>query len=1197
MLGAGNARPPYTPTGQSPLFPGSVPAQPPPGVPIGSAPYGTGERVLNDFVGNANPQVEYPLSAPVATRTEFDNLRRGVQEFATRMLEPQPGQAELDIIKLFPSYMVENGATKWTWSQIVFNKSVLHTRAPESASRVLTHQYSSHTASLTSYGRAILVENGFFKSRLGMQIFAAQLRQLATATFQTMALQIVMAIINANSPDGNVYGAAVRHGGPVRVVYHAFLRLLETEYARFACYAKGITNQMVVVNELESMLENRGVGRPGVLIVPQGVAKMLATEPDRRVYALTGKPPSDAPASPMLGGYPLLDAPTFIVGEAAGQPINPFISRRAWGEYVFSDPKAVESMPSELYHPRHRDISTFHEGNDAPVVHSLKDLFDHSGLIAVGPDDKPGPGFMARVLFAGYSTFKDYLTGVNALGVVKEDLDVYFRTIAIAHASEYGGPLGSPRSPSRGGGGGGVPLTRLDDRGRGRSWDDDWHRRGDGSRSLLHQYGEAGLHGGLAAASAEDPPVVASAVPTPGTGLVKPTGSVVPSLGAAADTAVQRSDAGDELQLGAVSMDDTPQGPKTSRNLARASRTVQATRTMMKLVGGNTLTNFLASMRNAVNLLCTNRFIPAADETELSALVPKDDVDYSTFVVALLNPSKSGEKDKFVFDNQSDLYVDIYDDLSNALNEVRTAMDPSVADRAVIADAWQKIKDRLSGGDVCVHLLATLDVASTMDRATFGTLRNTCVAALRAFLNDFQKLESVEEDTSGGSRLRPSERELLHNTGLSNSVGAVWDGDGDRAALHDFVSSKGADAAWFDEDFFRNADGVKSAIMANAKQMARLGGGTQRVYTATYVAMVRCFIQRMREYGDANNKPQMDLHAEALDAVLLDNSVTALQANDVFKRAVGCLADGGSIAEAEDVFRTTNLLRLVERDAASGGEPRSTEDVLRLATNDPALYAFLRKLVDTDARVRLPFGFILFMPHIRYRCGGMAALIPGGATGALLYSNPDLQMGNDSNVKVWNVHYTINEKMLIMRPENIAYLPGVFPMSYEGGADSAYYNPNDAQMIQRYRNGHHPASIFVVPTPYNWKPTSWVMDIKGQFDPSVVEQSTAPPGSHYPNAAVVDARWGFTYASAAQRHGNATNPIQGGQNTVCSLGWSRYLQADAVGSVSFVETQCTGVRGPSTYRGCAAVRRRQATMYKDAVVPTERFSSVSIRAS
>lgn len=1190
MLGSGNARPPYTPTGQSPLFSGSVPAQPPPGVPIGSAPYGSGERVLNDFVGNANPQVDLPLSAPVATRTEFDNLRRGVQEFAARMLEPQPGQAETEIIRLFPSYMTEPGASTFKWSQIMFNKSVLHPRAPESASRVLTHQYSSQTASLTSYGRAILVENGFFKSQLGLQIFAAQLRQLATATFQTMALQIVMAIINANSPDGNVYGATVRHGGPVRVVYHAFLRLLEQEYARFACYAKGVTNQMVVVNQLEAMLEDRGVGRPHVLIVPQGIIKMLTTEPDRRAYALTGKPPSDAPTSPMLGGYRLIEAPTFVIGEAAGQPINPFISRRAWGEYVFSDPKAVESIPPGAYHPRLRDIATFHEGNDAPVLHSIGDLYRHSGLDAIDAEDKVKPGFMARALFAGHATFKSYLSSCGALKMFTADLESYF-----GQPDKHGFTDAMKQL-----------LTTI-----GR------HLEGISSSAMELAAASARSHDELGNISAATHKLASMAGTRHKSQRKK--GASVP----VADSDDEEEEIDNEEENSALGSmpaggaeltassggggggEESMTGSMTNRVLGTRT-TYDALKSLVGLGDPAKVTKYAGDIRVAVQQLCNLDLLPKPKEVFLDGLMVPSNTDFATLVEAAFKKSTSNTKTEFTITEKgkTNIVVEVSNSIADEMDVIVGEEHPELADASQLKGKWTQLLDAgtLTVADAHVHVAAMLYVGTKVrpdDTNLAKTAKDVFSFLRRAYaLHQQAKQAAGKAGSDGGSRLHRREHAMLVDAGLDKSIGAVWDGDGDRDALWEWFRTRDSDIAWFDSDFFRDADGPKSAILANAAVLARITGRSQRIYIVVYVAMVRTFLMRMRQSGDNGNVGTMDSLAAALDRALSPDSTTNLSNAKAFDEAVGVAEKGESMAAVQKVFADVDdLTTLVDAKASVTPTGSAVDKILNLQTSDPTLYAFLRQLVEDDAPVRLPFGFLLFMPHIRYRCGGMAALIPGASTGALLYSNPDLQMGNDSNVKVWNVHYTINQKMLVMRPENIAFLPGVFPLSYEGGADSAYYDPSDSQMIHRYRNGHHPASIFVVPTPYNWKPTTWVMDIKGQFDPATVEPSSAPPGAHYPNAAAVDARWGFTHASPAQRHGNATNPIQGGQNTVCSLGWSRYLQADSMGATSYVETQCRGIRGPSTYRGCAAVRRRQATMYKDAVVPTEHFSSVSIRTS
>lgn len=511
------------------------------------------------------------------------------------------------------------------------------------------------------------------------------------------------------------------------------------------------------------------------------------------------------------------------------------------------------------------------------------------------------------------------------------------------------------------------------------------------------------------------------------------------------------------------------------------------------------------------------------------------------------------------------------------------------------------------------NMLAMLAVGSTLLEA--GKDRGKYLKTLGTVLAAVERLFPAAP-ASGGSHLRQTDRKRLLSHGLGDVVG-VW-GNGSDERTGPRGGAEDADAEnWFDDPAMRNADFTKAVVMRNAKDYADAIGGTShnersRRYrqainfqVGAVNALLNCIASLRTGRERAVAKAGIAACATAIDKLLQPDVLASIAGamTNLLHPYLQRAATVGPVAIRDQLTADhgDNLGNVVKIAAVVTSKPDAAdtsplEQVLALSPTDKPFAKLLRTLAtDQTWRIRFFMGFLLFTPHMRFRVGSAALVVSGANTGALLYSNVDLQEGNEVSIKLMQMHLTINMKMLLMSPQNIAYLPGVFPLSYEGGADAIYFNHNDSRQIHDYRNFITNASIFVVPTPYNWKPSDWLMDITGHFDPAVVEPSTAPAAVHHPLAGPLTALWGFRYPSAAQRHGNSQDSAQSKLNTVCSRGWSCSLQANTRGETERVITQAVGVRGRSTYPGAAAVRRGLDSMYKDHRAAAETFGSVSVR--
>lgn len=1098
---AGDHRPPYAARGVA------LPAASPSLTAPSSSPVGPGTDMMRAWAGDSNPQVENGWSPSQPYYTEHNNLKHAMAAFAMVLLEPDVS-AGAGFLSLFPRFLVPNGTTKFAWDQISFNGGLLHLRAPESGSRLLTSKYSSNRASLRSYGRAIMMENGFWKSELGMQIFAAQLRQIARAAFQTMSMQISRAIVEAAVPQAD----AGQRGG--RMSLEAFYESIEAEVARFACHAKGSRDHMVVVNELRSILGRRSRVSPDTLILPKGLEALVATSPDRDR------------GQEGYGGLKVVTSCSYDLGP--GLPsMDPFQQKRAWGEFVMASSHPTNAVPADKFSNELREVYTFHEQSDEPFRHLLRDLFDNSGL--VNPDGR-GFSHFGKALFAGEDSLCDYLKRHGVLVSVAESVLAGAREMAPEDDEEHGGGMHRDDEDDYGFGHHDSPRERGG-RGRGGGRGREYRKRhslsGSGSPRAASGPSAAATGGGGASYAGGPPGATGPSAPGASPGAAFSNAAVVRLIQRARNVFVPAE--GRVPGLGAY-----------NAGLARA----EAALTPMPDGNHSWLSNAEDAMKGHTAP------IPSLGNKVYANGLMVTLTDQSTAV------ARGTTTDAFAFTILEVLKgIDVNDTEDVVLGILPVAIALSTPDslKATIIKAAEKDDVARQWLAMADSISAPVSAGSRLFEATDDKRRRRMTPWDSVDLQRVWADAGFERNTSWGNTLDLSDSDAYKNAILGNTetlAGKGW-------SPHSAIAAQVA-AVLYTLDMAREASrsGEYEASRTLCADLAEWLGSPEAVTSR---------LNSMR--GERSTRPHVNIDEWAK---------TLREHGFVVPRAESKLA-----ASEEEESSLSDLWR-----ASSVSEVIAIFSSIKM--NSAAAAEFMRVSAHSR-RIRHPVDYILFTPHMRWTTGGAAMLASGAQTGVMLYNNPNFQPGTDPNIKVSMAHFTVNLKALVLRPENVAFVPGVFPMSYDGGANATYFNPLDDEHVRAYHQfelGNR--DIFVVPVPVNWRPSSWVMDITGKFDLACVDDNGA---THHPLGGVIARHWNFRSPNVSQRAGASQDAVQARLNTVCVQGWSRFPQVGPDGNQTFGEIQSKSVRGPFTYSGAAKVRRQRASAYRPAHIASDHFSA------
>jgi hypothetical protein len=249
------------------------------------------------------------------------------------------------------------------WDVLKFNNHLLNRRPEESVSRLVTTERQEDSDSFVTYGIAMSLESGFFRTAQGQYHYAMHLQQISNATSETASLGATLALLQAADLTTN----GMLENDDERLSAADFRSKLQQERDEFGMFQTGRDGFNTISDRLRRTLKLRGVDAPTFTIVPAGSIKYVKqTHPDcaTRVDVTS------------LGV--LTESRSFALGEKRPS-IDPFFRTRAIGSYYTALARDSEGAGTS-YNTSLRTIHTWSEDDDDFHQHTLLDLIEASGI-------------------------------------------------------------------------------------------------------------------------------------------------------------------------------------------------------------------------------------------------------------------------------------------------------------------------------------------------------------------------------------------------------------------------------------------------------------------------------------------------------------------------------------------------------------------------------------------------------------------------------------------------------------------------------------------------------------------------------------------------------------------------------------------------------------------------------------------------
>jgi hypothetical protein len=263
------------------------------------------------------------------------------------------------------------------WNEWHFNDAMLDPRPAETASRLLSCNFTQGSDTMQTMGRAMEMEDGFYKTAAGQMHFIMQWKQIVNATAMTLEFGAATALANVRQP-GNAQLEQLRSGISSEQLRAVALR----EVNLFNCITRG-GGLDIAIEHTERILASRGITTQiDTVIVPDGTAKHI-NDPTFRPFFMTGVPVPEHPSSEVRYKNKRIIASRLHSVGGEGPPQDPHFRWVTTGSCYGSDHNITYDMPVDDYTTALRTEQVWDEDNDDYHFITLEEMIFNSGLFSV----------------------------------------------------------------------------------------------------------------------------------------------------------------------------------------------------------------------------------------------------------------------------------------------------------------------------------------------------------------------------------------------------------------------------------------------------------------------------------------------------------------------------------------------------------------------------------------------------------------------------------------------------------------------------------------------------------------------------------------------------------------------------------------------------------------------------------------------
>jgi len=318
--------------------------------------------------------------APPQNREHFDWAEAYDQASVPTMTEytiTQLRESDMVLCRTVLPFVITEDKIDIKWNEWHFNDAMLDPRPAETASRLLSCNFTQGSDTMQTMGRAMEMEDGFYKTAAGQMHFIMQWKQIVNATAMTLEFGAATALANVREP-GNAQMEQLRSGISSEQLRAVALR----EVNLFNCITRG-GGLDIAIEHTERILASRGITTQiDTVIVPDGTAKHI-NDPSFRPFFMTGVPVPEHPSTEVRYKNKRIIASRLHSVGGEGPPQDPHFRWVTTGSFYVSDHTITYDMPNNDYTTPLRTEQVWDEDEDDYRFITLEEMVTNSGLFKV----------------------------------------------------------------------------------------------------------------------------------------------------------------------------------------------------------------------------------------------------------------------------------------------------------------------------------------------------------------------------------------------------------------------------------------------------------------------------------------------------------------------------------------------------------------------------------------------------------------------------------------------------------------------------------------------------------------------------------------------------------------------------------------------------------------------------------------------
>jgi len=305
------------------------------------------------------------------------------------------------VTELFP-WKEQNDSMTISWDKWIFDDNLL-TRVPEeSVGRLLQMRKTSGSVGQVRKGIALLMEHGFYNTKMGRENFACHIKQIMFAISETACLDAIYQLMYwplFEDKNDRFRTTANRDS-------RALDLLFQDELDMWGIVQKSENGFRIAEHSTQTRFQERNREKADMFVVPQGVLRYVQEAPTRNLYLFSGRKMGDKMSPTSLSGVTYKESRGFFVG--ANELLeDPMYRKQTIGGFAQVNDENLRDLPYEQYFTNALNLTLYQEDDDKFFMFNYSRDIRYGGLYHGWDTNEMPITKLGQEVLAEYKTWGD----------------------------------------------------------------------------------------------------------------------------------------------------------------------------------------------------------------------------------------------------------------------------------------------------------------------------------------------------------------------------------------------------------------------------------------------------------------------------------------------------------------------------------------------------------------------------------------------------------------------------------------------------------------------------------------------------------------------------------------------------------------------------------------------------------------------